>query len=79
MKPTDHGKTSSNGKVRGFANYIVRIKMLLTQGKWREAMALEIKDVRRVAKLQGDLRRYNIALQEMLKYYHCLEKHNLLR
>lgn len=79
MEPTDHGKTSSNGKVKGFANYIYRIKILLTQGKWRNAMAVEIKDVRRVAKMQGDLRRYNIAMQEMLDYFHCLEKHNLLR
>jgi len=79
MKPTDHGKTSSNGKVKGFANYIDRIEMLISQGRWRDAMVVEIEDIRRVAKRQGNLRRYNIALREMLEYYHCLEKHNLLK
>ncbi|WP_160167328.1 hypothetical protein [Rhodopirellula sp. SWK7] len=41
----------------------------MNQGKVREAMATEIRDVRRAAlEGSGDLRKYNSALKEMLEY-----------
>lgn len=42
-------------------------------------MAIEIMDVRRVAAEAGDLKKYNEAIQEMLEYYKCIEKNNLLK
>lgn len=42
-------------------------------------MALEVRDVRRVAAEVGDGRKYNEATLEMLEYFKCLQKHGLLR
>jgi hypothetical protein len=77
MDPLDHGRTSSNGQRPGSAQYRKMIQYLLDQGKWREAMAIEIADVRKIAREIGDARKYNQALKEMLEYFHCLEKHGL--
>ena len=41
-------------------------------------MAKEIKDTRRVAREINDPKKYNEAMQEMLAYFKCLEKHGLL-
>ncbi len=54
------------------------IESLLKEGKWREAMAIEIQDIREIAKAIGDPRKYNEAMLEMLEYFKCLEKNNLL-
>jgi hypothetical protein len=35
-------------------------------------MAIEIRDVRRVAAQTGDRRKYNEAIQEMLAYSKCI-------
>jgi hypothetical protein len=80
MDPLDHDETSSNGKKKGSADYIESIRDLLDQGKWREAMAKEIKDARKAAKkVSGDLRKYNEAIREMLEYFKCLAKNGLLK
>lgn len=42
-------------------------------------MAIEIRDVRKVAKGAGETKRYNEAMLEMLEYFKCLEKNSLLR
>ncbi|WP_322091690.1 hypothetical protein [Paraburkholderia bannensis] len=79
MDPTDHHKTSSNGRngTEG-EEYREMIESLLKEGKWREAMAIEIQDIREIAKAIGDPRKYNEAMLEMLEYFKCLEKNNLL-
>jgi hypothetical protein len=78
MHPDDHAKTSSNGSSLDAVKYRQLIEKLLKDGKWREAMAIEIKDIRDVAKAAKDPRRYNEAAQEMLEYFKCLEKNGLL-
>ncbi|WP_124800779.1 cell envelope integrity protein TolA [Paraburkholderia phosphatilytica] len=79
MDPADHHQTSSNGRngTEG-AEYREMIANLLKDGKWREAMSIEIQDVREIAKAIGDPRKYNEAMLEMLEYFKCLEKNNLL-
>jgi Domain of unknown function (DUF4150) len=78
MDPKDHAKTSSNGSSRDAVMYRQLIEKLLKDGKWRDAMAIEIKDIRDIAKEIKDPRKYNEAAQEMLEYFKCLEKNGLL-
>lgn len=78
MDQSDHWETSSNGSGVANKSYLNTIKKLVDDKKWREAMAAEIRDVRRVAREAGDLRKYNEAIKEMLKYFHCLDKSGLL-
>lgn len=79
MDPTDHARTSSNGQMPGSIDYREAISELISDGKWRDAMTTEIKDVRRVAREAGDARKYNEAMLEMMEYFKCLEKNNLLK
>jgi hypothetical protein len=39
MCPTHHGRTSSNGQMRGSIDYREAIANLIADGKWREAMS----------------------------------------
>ena len=41
-------------------------------------MAIEIQDIREIAKKSGETKKYNEAMLEMLEYFKCLEKHSLL-
>jgi hypothetical protein len=69
MDRADHLLTSSHGSRSGSAAYRSHIEDLLNQGKVREAMAIEIRDVRRAAfEGSGDMRKYNNAMREMLEY-----------
>jgi uncharacterized Zn-binding protein involved in type VI secretion len=79
MDPPDHRETLSNGS-QGREGAVFRntIAQMLAQGRWRDAMVNEIRDVRRVARETGDARKYNEAMLEMLEYFKCLKKHNLL-
>ena len=79
MDPKDHARTSSNGQMAGSIEYREALESLISQGKWREAMAIEVRDVRRIAREAGDPTKYNEALLEMLEYYKCLEKNSLLK
>lgn len=80
MDPTDHRSTSSHGhQGADGARYRAEIEALLKDGKWREAMAKEIQDLRRVAREAGDPKKYNQAMKEMLEYFKCMSKHGLLR
>ena len=80
VKPADNVLTSSHGhQGKAGALYRAQIDALLKQGKWRDAMAKEIRDLRRVAKSTGDPKKYNEGIKEMLDYFNCLEKHNLLK
>lgn len=79
LDPQDHRKTSSNGTqgLKG-VRYRAKLDALLKDKKWREAMAMEIKDIRKIARKAGNPRKYNEAMLEMLEYFKCLEKHGLL-
>jgi len=80
MEPSDHHMTASNGRHGNEAReYRRMIAELLKNGDWRKAMAIEIQDVRDIAKGVGDPRKYNEAMLEMLEYFKCLEKNGLLR
>lgn len=79
MDAADHKLTTSNGSSREAVQYREVLEGLLREGKWREVMAIEIKDIRQIARDIGDHRKYNEATLEMLEYFKCLEKNNLLR
>ena len=80
MDPPDHRQTSSNGN-KGLQGEIFRddIAQMLAQGRWRDAMVKEIRDIKRIARKVGNPRKYNEAMLEMLEYFKCLEKHSLLK
>jgi len=78
MDPTDHAKTSSNGSSRKAILYRMKVQHLIKNKQWRDAMVIEIRDVRQIAKKLGHQRKYNEATLEMLEYFKCLEQHGLL-
>ena len=79
MHPNDHANTSSNGRWGKEArDYSKEISDMIKNGRIRDAMAKEIKDVRRIAREIGDSKRYNEAIQEMLEYFKCLHKNGLI-
>lgn len=69
MDPADHHQTSSNGKVAGSALYRANLKSMIADGRMRDAMATEVRDVRRAAEMvSGNMKKYNQAMQQMLAY-----------
>ncbi|ALU88908.1 hypothetical protein Hrubri_1703 [Herbaspirillum rubrisubalbicans M1] len=78
MDPLDHKNTSSYGYLKKAAFYRKTVGNLIKNKQWRKALAIEIRDVRKIAKKVGDQRKYNEAMLEMLEYFKCLEKHGLL-
>jgi hypothetical protein len=69
VDPKVHEETSSYGSGRDAVEYREEIADLLDQGKWRDAMAKEIKDLRSASKeVNGDATRYNEGVREMLEY-----------
>ncbi|MDR9837580.1 hypothetical protein [Herbaspirillum huttiense] len=79
MDPEDHKDTSSNGS-NGLQGEVYRkvLKRMLKNDEWRKAMAIEIRDVRRISRDIGNPRKYNEAMLEMLEYFKCLHKNGLL-
>lgn len=74
MDPADHKETSSNGSGLDAIEYRAEVKELLDAGRMRDAMAKEIKDVRRAADVvSGKPTKYNEAIQEMLEYSKKME------
>jgi CRISPR/Cas system Type II protein with McrA/HNH and RuvC-like nuclease domain len=71
-------ETGSRGMGLQNIEYREMLENLINQKEWRKAMAIEMRDVRRIAREAGDPRRYNEALKEMLEYFKCLEKNGLL-
>lgn len=68
MDRLDHRDTSSVGKSKEAQRYRQEVKDLLDNDKWRDAMAKEIRDVRRAAdNVSGDRTKYNEAIREMLR------------
>lgn len=70
MDPADHAETSSNGQQGNYGRlYRDKIKGMVDAGRMRDAMATEVRDVRRAAQLvSSNMRKYNAAMQEMLGY-----------
>lgn len=69
MEPSDHRKTSSYGDKPSKPGYSQGIKDLIDAGRMRDAMAKEIRDVRRVTReTRGTRRYYEDAIFEMLDY-----------
>jgi hypothetical protein len=79
MDPTDHRETMSNGSGLENKQFRKMVDGLLKNGEWRKALALEIRDVRRIARDESDPRKYNEAMKEMLLYFKCLEANGLLK
>ncbi len=69
MDPADHMETSSHGSNGAAgAEYRQGIKDMIDGGQMRDAMATEVRDVRRASKVvSGDATKYNSAMQQMLK------------
>ena len=80
MDSADHRRTSSNGNqgLKG-VQYRTKIAANLSEEKWRKAMAVEIKDIRKIARKIGNPKKYNEAMLEMMEYFKCLEKNDLLK
>jgi len=78
MDPSDHKVTRSNGSSTEAKRYRKMLSDLISNGKWREAMVIEIQDIRSIASEIRNPGKYNEAMLEMLEYFKCLEKNNLL-
>lgn len=78
MDKTDHQKTMSNGN-KGKAGAQWRSKQgdLIRNGKFKEAMQMDIDDARRIAKEAGDPTKYDEAIKEAEEYARCREQHGL--
>jgi RHS repeat-associated protein len=70
MTPEDHAETSSYKNSTAAQQYREKVSTMSN----RDAMATEIRDVRRVARAAGDPKKYNTAMQEMLSYSKCIGK-----
>lgn len=70
MDPADHHETSSNGQQGQYGKqYRAQIKATIDDGRMRDAMATEVRDVRRAAQLvSNNVKKYNQAMQQMLDY-----------
>jgi len=70
MDPADHHKTSSNGRNGNKGKkYRKETADMIANGKYRDAMAREVWDVRKAAReASGNQRKYNKAMQQMLDY-----------
>lgn len=79
MLPRDHWLTGSNGR-KGLEAELFRDELqdLIDQGRWRDALAKDIRDARSVARAADDPTRYNEAIREMLAYNKCLEQHGIV-
>lgn len=71
-------KTSSNGQTPGYEDYIDSIGELIKQGRWRDAFAKEVKDVRRVAREIEDPKIQRSASRNALSILNAL-KNGLLK
>jgi hypothetical protein len=63
MERVDHARTSSYGSSNLAQTYRSNIQSMLNQGRMRDVMAKEIRDVRNTSGTK-----YNSAIQEMLNY-----------
>ncbi len=79
MDTGDHQLTASHGwQGLDGADYRQTQSDLIASGQSRSATAMDVQDAREIARAQGDPRKYNTAMLEMLKYRKCLEAHGLI-
>ncbi|MFD1747408.1 hypothetical protein ACFSE1_18215, partial [Rhizobium helianthi] len=78
MDKTDHLDTASHG-TKGFdgIEYRLEQKRLIESGNYREALARDFRDARRIAREEGNPRKYNEAMLEASAYLKCRQKHGL--
>lgn len=80
MDRADHQKTMSNGnKGRVGAQWRAKQAQLIRDGKFKEALQMDIDDARRIAKESGNPSKYDEAIKEAEEYAKCREKHGLNR
>ncbi|TBN12838.1 hypothetical protein EYC79_11520 [Agrobacterium cavarae] len=74
----DHQKTMSNGN-KGAAGARWRAKQgdLIRDGKFKEALQMDIDDARRIAREAGNPTKYDEAIKEAEEYAACREKNGL--
>lgn len=68
LRPEDHRQTASHPEVYGYLAYQARQATLIAQGRFMDAVEMDIADVSR--KFPG---RYDSALAQMRRYAQCLE------
>jgi len=67
MDPKDHKETSSYG--RKGKTYREETARMIAEGRHRDAMAREVRDIRNAAyKVSGNRKKYNRCIKEMLEY-----------
>lgn len=72
MTKRDHRRTASCGSSRAARRYLAKQKSLIKQGKFREAMARDIRDIR---KKFG--KKYDKCIRVMLAYFRSIPKSEL--
>lgn len=76
MDEADHANTASYSNSRMAQAYRARQSSLIASGRFLDAVAMDIADVRRVAALAGNPEKYDHALAEMQAYVACLKATN---
>ena len=74
MDPEDHADTKSHGN-KGLSGYQYRErqKNLLQQGKFKEALQMDIDDVRSIAKRKGYPDKYECAIKQVIDYANTID------
>ncbi|MGV1803778.1 DUF4150 domain-containing protein [Agrobacterium vitis] len=78
MDKADHRDALSTGSSAEAKEWRKAQQELIDAGQYRDALAMDIRDVRRIAQEGGDIRKYNQATRELLAYYKCLQEHGWL-
>lgn len=78
MDKLDHRRARSTGSSKKAKRWREEQQRLINAGRYRDAVALDYHDRRRLAREAGDPRKYNEGLLERSEYQKCLEQHGLL-
>ncbi len=79
MNKAEHqNEVSSSGPSTDAFAWRGETQNMVQSGNYRDAVAKDYNDMRRVAQESGDPRKYNQMMKEMSEYRKCLEKHGLL-
>ena len=73
MDPADHRKTSSYGNSAEAQAYRAEQQRLINEGQVREAIKMDIDDIRRIENEVGQPGKYDSAIREMLDYSDSLD------
>lgn len=78
MDKNDHRVAMSTGSSLEAQEWRELQQEFINAGRYRDALAMDIRDVRRIAAEGGNIRKYNQATRELLAYYKCLQAHGWL-